>query len=335
MKMFILSILKYLILFGLFISLSIIFEQPFFLLFILIIVIFFPISFAILKNSSQEYDFFLSAKSEYVETPNNAEFKISYVRKKGLPLFNANLKFTCENRFFENNLERTLSLPISRKKNSFSFSVEENEVGLINLHISRVRMTDYTGLFCREIPLNLEAGIPVFPTTSTATTLPPITPREGTDEFTESDQSGNISSDIKEIREYHPGDRLQRIHWKLSAKLDDLFVKEMANTSTLSFVLLPELCKSEIGNTISSLSATSSKLIEEKIRFEICIFNQSICEFEYFMVSSREDFVKALTHLYCQPLYEERNAALETYKSAGKSDSSFIHIVGKKIQIGE
>lgn len=39
-------------------------------------------------------------------------------------------------------------------------------------------------------------------------------------------QPGTDVSQIFDVREYRPGDRLQRIHWKLSAKSDGLLVRE-------------------------------------------------------------------------------------------------------------
>ena len=46
---------------------------------------------------------------------------------------------------------------------------------------------------------------------------------EGYDEYTEPDMKGSLSSDIKEIREYRPGDRLARtLHKIVGLEMDEV-----------------------------------------------------------------------------------------------------------------
>jgi len=39
-------------------------------------------------------------------------------------------------------------------------------------------------------------------------------------------QSGNDKSEVFDVREFREGDRMQSIHWKLSAKSEELLVRE-------------------------------------------------------------------------------------------------------------
>lgn len=57
-------------------------------------------------------------------------------------------------------------------------------------------------------------------------------------------KSGNDSSHIREIREYRPGDKLNAIHWKLSAGREELLVKEYGlpmGAGLLLGISVPEL----------------------------------------------------------------------------------------------
>jgi len=61
------------------------------------------------------------------------------------------------------------------------------------------------------------------------------------DEF----RPGHDSGETFEIREYHEKDKLQSIHWKLSAKNDELMVKENSMPKACAVVLLLELRNKE------------------------------------------------------------------------------------------
>lgn len=53
----------------------------------------------------------------------------------------------------------------------------------------------------------------------------------------EDSRSGNDHSEILQMREYKAGDRIQNIHWKMSAKQDALIVKENAMPKSCAVVL--------------------------------------------------------------------------------------------------
>lgn len=105
---------------------------------------------------------------------------------------------------------------------------EENYCGKIQVCMSSVRVYDLLGLFSSEIPAVGQAEIKILPTLymTEVTTKPQVRPRES--DFCEYDLSrpGNDVSEIFQIREYQAGDNLHRIHWKLSARADNMLVKD-------------------------------------------------------------------------------------------------------------
>ena len=54
------------------------------------------------------------------------------------------------------------------------------------------------------------------------------------------DRSGDDTAEIYEVREYRAGDRLQKVHWKLSAKEQDLYIKEFSYPLGAAVVILLE-----------------------------------------------------------------------------------------------
>ena len=61
------------------------------------------------------------------------------------------------------------------------------------------------------------------------------------------DRSGDDNTEIYEIREYRNGDRMQKVHWKVSAKQDDLYIKEYSYPLGAGVLILLEGTKSERG----------------------------------------------------------------------------------------
>jgi len=158
---------------------------------------------------------------------------------------------------------------------------------------------------------------------------------EGYDEYTEPDLRGNLSSDIKEIREYRPGDRLARIHWKLTAKMEELQVKEMERTSVMSLVVVPELVKSKISDTVATLDAVSRELATRGERFEICLYNSVACSFDYYVIDNEESLLDCYRDLYFLPLYESGDTAKEAYYATNQKSSLLLLIYGEDVKLLE
>jgi uncharacterized protein (DUF58 family) len=335
MKINILTLVAYIFAIAVISALALIYEQPAIVLFILMLFILIPISLIVFFNVSDKFTFTLSPVSEYVEEPNSPAFVLEYKNAARIGLFACDVVFTAENSFYPNTVKHRLSIPLTRKTNSFTIPIDSFDIGLVTINIEKFILHDYLSIFRKEIPVSLESSVPILPKERNIGDFPPAVPKDGPDEFTESENIGNISSDVKEIREYRPGDRLQRIHWKLSAKLDDLFVKEMAHTSSLAIILVPELCKDEIHDTAESLLSCIKIMYEKKERFEVCIYNDIACDYTFFTVTDEAGMLEAMTHFYCQPLYEGRENALNTYIHSSGKIATVIHIIGKTIKISE
>ncbi len=326
-------LIPYILTLALFCAFAVIYEQPLLVLFIFMLIIPIPFSVGIFISAVSKYHFSLNALSEYVEEPNPPTFVFKYNSDAHIGLFTGDLEFYVSNRYYPNETKHILSIPLIRKSNSFSIPIESYEIGLITLKATKIVLHDYLSLITKEIDLSTEASVPILPVDRHINDFPPAVPKDGPDEYTESENIGNISSDVKEIREYRPGDRLQRIHWKLSAKLDDLFVKEMAHTSSLAIILLPELTKDKIHDTSETLLSCIKAMNEKKERFEVCIYNDKLCDYSFFTITDDEGIVEIMTHFYCQPLYEGNENALNTFTNSSNKIATIIHISGKRIKM--
>lgn len=128
---------------------------------------------------------------------------------------------------------------------SFGEVSERKEVtmdcaGGYEYRLRRVRVYDWTGWFYLTKPVNRSATTHLLPQVHE---LPlqisgAVKNFLGESEIYDDLRGGTDNSEVFQIREYVPGDRLQNIHWKLSAKSDDLMVREHSLPKGCGIVLL-------------------------------------------------------------------------------------------------
>jgi len=77
------------------------------------------------------------------------------------------------------------------------------------------------------------------------------------------------STEVSELRNYRPGDRLQRVHWKLSSKQEDYLVKEFLTPSDHEITVLLDYSKEETEAVIELFYAVLLKLCRAGISYEV------------------------------------------------------------------
>ena len=311
----------------------VIFQQPFLYMLLFLLIILVPLSIWLFSLAIPKLQARAYTDVSAVETGNTVTFYLECDNTSRFSLLNCNFIFTLQNLYKPNTTEQQLALPVlARKQNRVELPVETAACGLLSLEVTALCVSDYLHFVTTTIPLKLRVQVPVFPPTTTLT-LPSTAPvADGMDEYTESDNKGNLSSDIKEIREYRPGDRLQRIHWKLSAKLDDLLVKEMAHTTVLSLVILPECVRDTIEDTATALRTVMQLLWQREERFEVCLYNHGTCEFSYFLITDENDITECMIHFFYLPLYEYADEAKNAYFASSQKSAAILHISGTTLK---
>ena len=309
-------------------------EQPFLLAFLLIYVlipcIFLPLFFTSVKRAS----FRSYCPASYVEKGNDIPVYFELNNPTFCPFFLCEISFFVNNLYHPNPYDHTLAIHVLPKNTEkIKLPVETSFIGMVKIEVTNIALSDLLHFFTYSLTGQYVTEVPVFPQESKTEDLPATPSSDGLDEYTESDAKGSISSDVKEIRQYLPGDRLQRIHWKLSAKLDDLFVKEMAHTSVLSLVILPELQKDNIEQTVSVLLGCVKTLQEREERFEVCLFNANSIDFSFLPMVDEASTVETLIRLYYLPLYEEKDAAMNAFFASGVKKATVISVCGEEITV--
>ncbi len=172
-----------------------------------------------------------------------------------------------------------ISFPLHALTNQVSsFDVKSNHVGVVKITVNNIYMYDYFRLFCFKYKIKQSYEI---------TFLPEITPismdiRPNTllgvdsDIFSKS-KKGDDPSEVFAIRDYVGGDKLNRIHWKLSSKTDNLMVKDYSLPINNNISIIPELASEDGENFLNDIDAVietafniSNFLCEAEIIHHIC-----------------------------------------------------------------
>lgn len=111
---------------------------------------------------------------------------------------------------------------------SFVRMVSFSGTGTYRLRIKKLRLYDGTGLFYGTVKGKSEAQIRVLPKLHDIPVRLSLPVRNfyGESDVYDEHIPGFDHSELFAVREYQKGDRLQNIHWKLTAKQDELMVKE-------------------------------------------------------------------------------------------------------------
>ena len=131
-----------------------------------------------------------------------------------------------------------------------------------------------------------------------------------TKEYSEN-RSGDDSSEIFDVREYREGDSINRIHWKISARQEELHVKEFSLPVSRSNCIIVELRNSSDGHDrmcldgIYALAYAIGNLacLREK-KVTLAYHSEAEDTFKQLLITSPDELVGAITQLIGEQTYE-------------------------------
>lgn len=113
-------------------------------------------------------------------------------------------------------------------ENEFVESLIFHEMGRYEVVLRKIRLYDITGFMYGDVWTHKKCRIQVMPGMCEMPVLRTESTRNfyGEAEIYDEHLPGYDNSEIFQMREYQRGDRLQNVHWKLTAKHEELIIKE-------------------------------------------------------------------------------------------------------------
>lgn len=160
----------------------------------------------------------------------NVDFPVQLVvtNKSIFPIGKADARIEYYNIFNDQISAFDLYLPIqARNSQRVTFRLSSKFCGIIKIKASCLRIYDPLRIFRFNTADTIQTEVNILPEGHEINGIVQYTDRvnEESDIFSDY-RSGDDPSEVFDLREYIPGDKLNKIHWKLSSKKDEFIVKE-------------------------------------------------------------------------------------------------------------
>ena len=250
---------------------------------------------------------------------------------------NVVLQIKVYNAFYNNDELFTIVVPASAKEiRQLEWKFKSKYCGRVIASLESVRVKDVFRVFTFNSCANSEAETIVMPDSRNIdNNFYMLSEGEGEQNEVQY-RKGSDVSEISEIREYIPGDKLQSIHWKISAKQDKMMVKEYGMPFTNEFVIVPELYfdgeNPQILNEIfDNMYSVAISFLENRRQFYIGWLNILDEEIAYQKVETDIDIAIIFKQLFYAKLQNNPEQTRNLVTSMGRIDGKSIVYIGKAV----
>lgn len=211
------------------------------------------------------------------------------------------LKLNIANVFLENASTVEISMPVKAHGESvLKMPVRMVDLGKYVLTCDTLYVQDIFGMAVGKKSISLSGELFVVPEGSSDEQLDVTGFLAGAAEVEESKSKGSDFSEVSDIREYIPGDRQRDIHWKLSARQDELMVKERVNVAGSEMVILPGFVEDpeKSMQILEYVYQLGQGCIKQRMPVCLLCWNRQEYRFEEYRCSFQEEIAEAYCAMY-------------------------------------
>ena len=251
------NIIAYVVLLGIVFSAYVYFCNYYLFLFFLFLLCFLPASAFMMYYAAKRITVELMQRT--FQAGKNIEQKLQFQleNKSFLPILYAKLQIEINHLFYEKETVELQSNIPAKSKETLWVPVTFSKSGCIEMKISKIIIRDWLHIFQKEILIGCKEEFMVMPAVAELPEMENLYSDNGAEENNQTGAKG-ISDTIAAIRDYVEGDRMQQIHWKLSAKKDEILVKEYEHITKENIKIFVELRADEAGELDACLDVAYS-----------------------------------------------------------------------------
>ena len=218
-------------------------------------------------------------------------------------------------------------------KQVYDYEISSNHIGVVKIKIKDIVLYDFFRLFSIKVNIDKEVEISF---------LPKIYPtdvdiRRNKQFYSDLELyskvgKGDDTSEVFNIREFVPGDKLNRIHWKLSGKNETLMVKEYSNCEDNNILILLDLSLPKVKKRLEAFDAVvsiatsiSCHFCERQLSHSIAWFDSKSNEFYCNKINNIQDIYSAL-RIILSSSSNDKNKSLLQLKNTKKRYSHIAYI---------
>ena len=278
-------IVSYIMMVAVVLVVAVFYRQPLAsVLFVFLLVLPF-ISLASGKYGSAKISVTASTPTGQVDEGDEFRIRLKLRNSSPVPLLRCTLKYTFCNLYRED--EDSFSVTLAGESfasEEFDMTFKTSMPGTFTFDADTILISDPLHFHTFKRKADIHVMIPVMPR---IVEIPDIALSQFEGEPFDDivSESGELTRDIKQLREYRAGDRLKDIHWKASAVTGELVVKEYERSVDLMYLLLPEIMKGSEAEVLRKYYSLGKKMISSGMGFRTAVFHPGDKTFSYVNVS--------------------------------------------------
>ncbi len=306
-------------------------------LILLVIIITYPIAMlALLFIVKHKSNIKVSAHSMVCSKNSDISIKVTIENQSYFPVPNAIINISYKNNFEDISDKLTAVVPIqAQNRQEVNFKLTSKYCGKIEVKLDNIAIKDYLKLFSiKIIPVQSAVNIVVTPDCHPIDSYLSNNFYENQDsDLFSKTKSGDDPSEVFNINEYREGDKINKIHWKLSAKANYPMVKEYSRPITNNTVLIFDFYCHKSDETIvvldtlvETLLSVSTFLIENDGIHTVVWYNQLTDKLEIDVISNEDDIFRLIGDIFNINPYFTNPHALIKYANY-ESTYHFAHAI--------
>lgn len=333
-------IMKYLLFLILLVFLFIFFHN-YFIFLLLILFICLPV-FSIAAGYHACKSLKISPLVPAVQGEKNTLYSIELHMRKPVPypVFNLHIRYRMTNLYYPYETEKSFRIPYIQKKEmakTLPFSMDR--AGCLRFQVKQISTSDFLRFVSFHKKSQAECEMLILPSRFTMEEAAESVGGAGQEAWDDNPVKGSAFSDLMDLRDYRPGDRMQAIHWKLSAKnqanagdldgYEALIVKEYQQTAAKECNLLAELNQSSkrtMDEVLDLLFSFGSLLLEQDKAFTLCWWSKKEAMIKKEAAGSPISFITALNQMFYEEIEEETGTAYEQYSKTAEGAGSLYYL---------
>ena len=280
-----LYIISYLMMVAVVLLVTVFYRQPLASVLLVFLIILPFISLASGAYGYRHISITATAPTESINAGDEFRIRFHIRNTSPVPLLRCTLLYSFCNLYRQDDEKFSMTLAgESFASDMISVSFKTSMPGMFTFDADKVLISDPLHFHTFTGKVNIHITIPVMPK---VVTLPdkdlPKFEGEPFDDIIS--EHGELTRDIKQLREYRAGDRLRDIHWKASASAGELMVKEYERSVDLMYLLLPEINKGKEEGALVYYYSLGKKMLSSNMGFRTAIYDPDTRVFSYMNVS--------------------------------------------------
>ncbi len=223
-----------------------------------------------------------------------------------------------------------------------TFLLTLQDAGNYEISIKKVRIYDWLGLFYLTKKNDERAMVTVLPSFYPVNIRLTEAVRNfiGDAESYDSLRSGDDTSETFKLRAFQDGDKLKNIHWKLSAKMEELIVRESSMPKACSTVLLLDsmveqrkFLPRKSGATdgfIKAVASLSFSIMDRGVPHFVAWYSRSEQDIVRARVDDEESFYTFLLYLLQDFDRKTKSGVVEMYREKYRAEVLLHHLLLKQ-----